>query len=75
MNKKSMHVSSETVAAVSRMAPDRYGQPNRFTSRSIVPRTFAGSVSNLAQPAAQGPAAASNSSGSVSYSDKYGNNR
>jgi hypothetical protein len=75
MNKKSMHVSSEAVAAVSRMAPDRYGRPNRFSQRGRPPMTFVGSASSFGQPAASSPAAPSNPFGSVSYSDKFGNNK
>jgi hypothetical protein len=73
--KKSMIVSSETVAAVSRQMPDRYGRPNRFSSRPRIPVTFTGSASNFGQPAASSPAAPSNPFGSVSYSGKFGNNK
>jgi hypothetical protein len=72
--KKSMHVSSETVAAVSRLQPDRFARPNRFSQRGPAPRPlggYTGSASNLAQPVMQ-PAAPSNPFGSVSYSDKFG---
>jgi hypothetical protein len=44
--KKSMHVSAETVAAMNKIAPDRYGRPNRFTSRGRPPMVFQGSVSD-----------------------------
>jgi hypothetical protein len=44
--KKSLHVSSETVAAVSRQMPDRYGRPNRFSQRGRPPMVFQGSVSD-----------------------------
>jgi len=70
--RKSMVITQATLDAVSRQMPDKYGRPNRFTSRPMAPMTFVGSASNLAQPAAQGPAP-SNSFGSVSYSDKFGN--
>jgi hypothetical protein len=44
--KRSMIVSAETVAAVSRQMPDRYGRANRFSSRPMAPRTFVGSFSD-----------------------------
>jgi predicted DNA-binding transcriptional regulator AlpA len=69
---RTLEITPETIAAVSRPGPYSGRRPNRFDSRPRMPMTFAGSVSNLAQPAAQGPAAPSSSFGSVSYSDKFG---
>jgi len=74
--KKSMNISAETVAAISRQAPDRYGRPNRFSSRSIAPRPlggFTGGVIDFGARSVPQPAAPSSSFGSVSYSDKFGN--
>jgi hypothetical protein len=44
--KKSMAVSAETVAAVSRLQPDRFGRPSRFDRRGPAPMVFQGSVSD-----------------------------
>jgi phage terminase large subunit-like protein len=70
---RTLEITPETIAAVNRMAPDRFGRRTRFDSRPRIPVTFAGSVSNLAQPAVQGPAAPSNLFGSRSFSDEFGN--
>jgi hypothetical protein len=75
MNKKSMHVSAETVAAVSRLQPDRYGRANRFSQRGPPPRPLGGVTSNISDFGVRSvpqPAAPSSSFGSVSYSDKFG---
>jgi len=69
-----MIISDKCVADVSRMAPDRYGRPNRFSQRGPAPRTFMGSASNFGQPVMQ-PATPSNPFGSVSYADKFCNNK
>jgi len=44
--RKSMIISDKCVADVSRMAPDRFARPNRFSQRGRPPMVFQGSVSD-----------------------------